>query len=72
MAKEIKISRVELLYWSQPRRRKIKVHLSNGGCAYIERCWEAWEIYNATFAEKQVCLPIAEQYNDWLHEGLNE
>lgn len=72
MAKEIKISRVELLYWSQPKRRKVKVHLSNGSYAYIARCWEGWEIYHATIDEKHVCLPIAEQFNGWLHEGLSE
>ena len=72
MAKKIKISRVELLYYSQPKRRKIKVRLSNGETGYISRCWEGWEIYGCTFDAKQVILPIAEQYNEWLHEGIDE
>lgn len=72
MAKEVKISRVELLYYSQPKRRKIKVHLSNGHTGYISRCCESWEIYGCIFDEKQIILPLAEQYNDWLHEGVSE
>ena len=73
MAKEIKISKVELQYYSSPERRRIKVHLSNGHTGYISRCWESWEIYgNCTIDDKQVIMPIAEQYNGWLHEGLSE
>jgi len=72
MAKEIKISKVELQYWSQPKRRRIKVHLSNGHTGYISRCWESWEIYGCTPDDKKVIMPIAEQYNGWLHEGLED
>lgn len=71
MAKEVKISRVELLYYSQPKRRKIKVHLSNGHTGYISRCRESWEISGCTLGEKHIILPLAEQYNDWLHEGVS-
>ena len=39
---------------------------------YISRCWEGWEIYGCTPNDKQVIMPIAEQYNGWLHEGLSE
>lgn len=72
MKREIKISRVELLYYSQPERRKVKVHLSNLHVGYISRCWESWEIYGCTVDDKYIILPIAEQYNGWLHEGLEE
>ena len=72
MTKKIKISRVELLFWSQPKRRVINVHLSNGTDVHIGRCWESYEIYDCTYDEKQVCQPIAEEFNDWLHEGLSE
>ena len=70
MAKKIRISRVELQRWSQPGKRVIEVHLSNGTDAHIGRCWEGWEIYDCTYDEKQVCLPVAEMFNDWLHEGM--
>lgn len=73
MTKKIKISRVELQYYSQPKRRRIKVYLSNGRTGYISRCWESWEIYgNCTIDDKQVIMSIAEQYNGWLHEGLED
>ena len=72
MAKEIKISRVELLYWSQPGRRKIKVRLNNGTRIYIERCHESWEQYGGTTKELFVTMPIAEKYNGWLHEGMED
>lgn len=72
MAKEIKISKVELQYYSQPKRRRIKVHLSNGTKVYIERSWEAWEQYGGTTQELFITQPIAIQYNGWLHEGMGK
>ena len=72
LAKEIKISKVELQYWSQPKRRRIKVHLSNGTKVYIERSWEAWQQYGGTTQELFITQPIARDYNGWLHEGLEE
>lgn len=72
MAKTIKISKVELQYYSQPKRRRIKVHLSNSHTGYVSRRWESWGIYGCTPNDKQVIMPIAEQYNGWLHEGLSE
>lgn len=70
--KEPKIRRVELLYYNQPSRRKVKVTLTNGTRIYIERCYESWEQYGGTLIELQVTMPIAEQYNEWLHEGVED
>ena len=67
MRKEIKIRRVELLYVNQPKRRKVKVTLTNGTRVYIESCYESWQQYGGTTEELYVTMPIAEKYNNWLH-----
>lgn len=70
--KEIKVRKVELLYVNQPARRKVKVTLTNGTRIYIERCHESWQQYGGTTEELWISMPIAEKYNDWLHEGVKE
>ena len=47
----------------------VKVGLSNGAVVKIVPCYEGWEQYNATIEEKKVAMPIAEQFNEWLHGG---
>lgn len=65
--KEPKIRKVEFLYVSQPKRRKIKVTLTNGTRIYIEPCYESWQQYGGTTDELCITMPIAERYNWWLH-----
>ena len=64
---DVKVSKVEFLYVNQPKRRKIKVTLTNKKKIYIERCYESWEQYGGTTDELYITMPIAERYNDWLH-----
>ena len=47
--------------------RKIKVKLSSGSTVTIEKCYESWEQYGGTEDELYVTMPIAEEYNGWLH-----
>lgn len=47
--------------------RMVKVGLSNGSIVKIVPCYEGWQQYNATIDEKKVTMPIAEQFNGWLH-----
>lgn len=68
----MKVRRIELLYCNQPSRRRVKVTLTNGTRIYIVRCHESWMQYGGTLLELQVTMPIAEQYNAWLHEGVKE
>ena len=49
--------------------RMVQVGLSNGAVVKIVPCYEGWEQYNATIEEKKVAMPIAEQFNEWLHGG---
>lgn len=70
--KELKVRKIELLYVNQPNRRKVKVTLTNGTRIYIERCYESWQQYGGTIDELRVSQPIAEKYNEWLHEGVKE
>lgn len=67
MAKELKIRRVELQRWSQPDKRVARVYLNNGSYAHIGRCYESWEIYDATLEEKRLLVDLAERLNGWLH-----
>lgn len=61
------IKKVEFLYQNQPKRRKIKVTMKSGNIVYIERCYESWEQYGGTTAELYETMPIADEYNGWLH-----
>lgn len=65
--KEISIKKIELLYVNKPKKRKVKVTLSNNTKIYIERCYESWEQYGGTMNELFITQPIAEKYNVWLH-----
>jgi len=49
--------------------RMVQVGLSNGAVVKIVSCYEGWQQYNATVEEKKVAMPIAEQFNEWLHGG---
>ena len=64
---DVKVSKVEFLYVNQPKRRKIKVTLTNKTKIYIESCHESFEQYGGTRDELYITVPIAERYNDWLH-----
>lgn len=72
MERELKIRRVDFLYESQVRRRKIKVTLTNGTRIYIERCYESWQQYGGTREELWLTVPIAERNNGWLHGWTDE
>lgn len=65
--KDLKIRKIELLYVSQPSRRKVKVSLSNGTKIYIVPCYESWYQYGGTIEELGLTVDIAERYNNWLH-----
>lgn len=65
--KDLKIRKIELLYVSQPSRRKVKVLLSNGTKIYIVPCYESWHQYGGTIEELGLTVDIAERYNNWLH-----
>ena len=67
MSKETRIRKIELLFVSQPKRRKVKVTLSNNTWIYIESCYESWQQYGGTIDELRLTVPIAEKYNNWLH-----
>lgn len=64
---DYKVRRIDLLYANQPKRRKVKVTLTNGTKIYIESCYESWQQYGGTTDELWVTMPIAEKYNAWLH-----
>ena len=64
---DVKIRKVEFLYVNQPKRRKIKVTLTNKTKIYIESCYESWQQYGGTTDELYITMPIAERYNGWLH-----
>lgn len=63
----IEVRKIELLYVNQPNRRKVKVTLNTGSVVYIERCYESWQQYGGTTQELYETMPIAEEYNAWLH-----
>lgn len=65
--RKIRIIRVEFLYYSQPKRRKIKCVLSNGHKVYIQSSYEAWMQWGGTTEDLYVTQPIAEEFNAWLH-----
>lgn len=67
MNKETRIRKIELLFVNQPKRRKVKVTLSNNTRIYIESCYESWMQYGGTTSELFLTVPIAEKFNDWLH-----
>lgn len=64
---DVKIKKVEFLFENQPKRRKIKVTLSDGSRTYIESCHESWQQYGNTTDNLWLTVPIAEKYNRWLH-----
>ena len=64
---DIKISRVEFLYYSRKDKRMIKVTFTDREVAYISPCHEGWEIWHCTVPYKQVAMPIADKYNGYLH-----
>lgn len=64
---DVKIKKVEFLYQNQPKRRKIKVTLSDNSRTYIESCFEGWQQYGNTTNNLWLTVPIAEKYNRWLH-----
>lgn len=64
---DVKIKKVEFLFKNQPKRRKIKVTLTDGSRTYIESCYEAWQQYGNTTENLWITVPIADKYNDWLH-----
>lgn len=72
MSKKVKVRKIEFLYINQPKKRKIKCVLTNGTVIYIERCYESWQQYGGTTSELYVTMPIAEQYNWWLHQEIEE
>lgn len=65
--KKLSIRRIELLFVSQPKRRKIKCILTNGTKIYIESCYESWQQCGGTIDELYLTMPIAEKFNSWLH-----
>lgn len=67
MTNEIKIRRVEFLYYNRKEKRLIKVTFTDGEVAYIGKCLEAWEIWHCDFYHKQVAQPIAQKFNGYLH-----
>lgn len=64
---DVKIKKVEFLFNNQPKRRKIKVTLTDGSRTYIESCYESWQQYGNTTNNLWITVPIADKYNDWLH-----
>ena len=64
-----KVRKVEFLYANQPKRRKIKVLLTNNTRIYIESCYESWQQYGGNTDELYITMPIAEKFNKWLHGG---
>lgn len=69
MNKETRIRKIELLYVNQPKRRKVKVTLSNNTRIYIESCYESWQQYGGNTDELYITMPIAGKFNKWLHGG---
>ena len=61
------IKKIELQYVNQPKRRRVKVYLSNGDHVYIEACYESWQQYGSTTENLWLTMPVAEKYNGWLH-----
>lgn len=64
---KLHIKKIDLLYVNQPKKRKVKVTLSNKTIIYIESCYESWQQYGGTTDELWLTVPIAEKYNNWLH-----
>lgn len=64
---KLHIKKIDLLYVNQPKKRKVKVTLSNKTTIYIESCYESWQQYGGTTDELWLTVPIAEKYNNWLH-----
>jgi hypothetical protein len=65
--KDVKIKKIEFLYRNQPKRRKIKVTLTDGSRTYIESCHEAWQQYGNVTDNLWLTVGLADKYNDWLH-----
>jgi len=61
------VKKIEFLGINRKASRKLKVTLTNGTKITIEPCHESWEQYGGTTDELYVTLPLAEQYNGWLH-----
>ena len=65
--KTIKVKKIEMI--DRKKGRKIVVTLSNGRRITIEACHESWQQYGGTTEELYITMPIAEKYNDWLHNS---
>lgn len=57
---DVKVSKVEFLYVNQPKRRKIKVTLTNKTKIYIESCYESWQQYGGTTDELYIIYHYAD------------
>ena len=67
----LKIKNIELVGNNRPKNRKVKVTLTNGTTITIVPCYDSWEQYGGTVDELRVTVPVADEYNAWLH-GADE
>ena len=65
----MKVKKIEYLYENQPKRRQLKLKLSNDTAIRAEACYESWQQWGGTMEELYVTMPIVEAHNDWLHGG---
>jgi len=63
------IKKVEYLWEHQPKRRQLKITLSNKIVIRAESCHESWEQWGGTTNELWITMPIVEAHNEWLHGG---
>lgn len=70
--KNLKVKKIELINVSEEEEREVQVTLSNGTVVHIVPCYESWQQYGGTIDELQVTMPIAEEYNAWLHEWTDD
>lgn len=63
----LKIKKIELVGENRPNKRKVKVTLTNGTKITIVPCHESWEQFGGTTEELRVTVPVADEYNAWLH-----
>lgn len=61
------IKDIILLNEDDIENREVLVTLSNGTQVYIDACYESFQQWGNTTDELWITLPIAEEYNDWLH-----
>ena len=64
---ETKIKCINFIGQNRKNKRKIKVKMTSGSTITIEPCHESWEQYGGTTEELYITVPIAEEYNNWLH-----